>query len=270
MTSGRLDRRAMRWGILPLLLAALSAASARADEVLRQPIRIATEGAYPPFNYAENNEPAGFEVELGRALCVAMKVSCTIVLQDWDGMIAGLKEHRYDAIMSSMEITPERRQRIAFSKRYYQVPSALIGPLSGAPAPDPGKPRAPETPDLAGRSVGTTADSAFSSYLEDTRKDTSLKTYDKIEEAELDLLTGRIDYVLGDKLALRAFLDSREGAGCCRWVSDMPVDRGEGIGVGLRKGDPALRDAFDKAIDAVQSDGTYDRIRAKYFPFDIK
>lgn len=227
-------------------------------------VRIATEGAYPPFNYVENNEAAGFEVDLGKALCVAMKVTCSIVLQDWDGMISGLKEHRYDAIMSSMEITPERKHRIAFSRRYYQVPSSLIG-LS-AEAEKPGA----AAPDLTGKSVGTTVDSAFASYLEDAKPRPELKPYDKLEEAELDLLTGRIDYVLGDALAIRAFLDSREGKTCCRWVANLPVDRGEGIGVGLRKTDVALRDAFDAAIGTVEKDGTYDRIREKYIPFDVK
>ena len=77
-------------------------AAARADDA---PIRIATEGADPPFNYVEGSEPAGFEVDLGRALCAAMKASCVFVLQDWDSMIPALKEGRFDAIMSSMEIT---------------------------------------------------------------------------------------------------------------------------------------------------------------------
>lgn len=246
----------------------MAAAPVAPPPLVRVPetVRIATEGAYPPFNYVENNDAAGFEVDLGRALCVAMKVACAVVLQDWDGMISGLKEHRYDAIMSSMEITPERQHRIAFSKRYYQIPSALIGPAAGGePAPGRGK-----APDLAGKSVGTTADSPFASYLEDIRTEVQVKAYDKLEEAELDLLTGRIDYVLGDRLALRAFLDSREGKMCCRFVAELPVDRGGGVGVGLRKTDLALRDAFDAAIDQVERDGTYDQIREKYFPFDIK
>ena len=248
-------------GLLLLVVAvSVPAAVARAQ----QNIRIATEGAYPPFNYVDNNEPAGFEVDLARALCEAMHATCTFMVQDWDGMISGLKENRYDAIMSSMEITPDRGKKIAFSVPYYRVPSALIGPLSALPST--GIRRA----DLDGKSVGTVADSEFASYLEDTFKDASVRKYDKLEEAELDLLTGRIDYVLGDKLALQTFLDSREGKGCCRFITDVPVDRGEGIGIGLRKTDAVLRDGFNAAIAQVERDGTYDRLRAKYFPFDIK
>lgn len=252
--------------MLARLLTALSlvaAVPAMAQESAPPPIRIATEGAYPPFNYVENNEPAGFEVDLGRALCGAMKVACTFQLQDWDTMIPALKDGRFDAIMSSMEITPERRRRIAFSRRYYRIPAALIGPKDAEP-PKPGA-----MPDLAGKSVGTTASGEFTTFLE-TLAGVTVRTFDKIEEADLDLLTDRIDYVLGDKLALAAFLTSREGAACCRFVADMPVDRGEGVGIGFRKSDTALLGRFDAAIAAVVADGSYDRIRSRYFAFDVK
>lgn len=227
-------------------------------------IRIATEGAYPPFNYAENNAPAGFEVELGRAMCEAMNATCTFVLQDWDGMGAGLKERRYDAIMSSLEITKERKQRLAFSKRYYRIPAALMGTKSAALDAGGG------APDLVGKPVGVVAESEFAGFLESTYPSTDIRTFSKLEEANLDLLTGRLDYVLGDKLEVFKFLESREGKMCCRFIADLPVDRGEGIGVGLRKGDTALVDFFNRAIDRVIASGAYDSIRAKYFAFDIK
>lgn len=246
--------------VLTVVLAASAVATAQDDPA---PIRIATEGAYPPFNYVENNEPAGFEVDLGRALCGAMKVACTFQLQDWDTMIPALKDGRFDAIMSSMEITPERRRRIAFSRRYYRIPAALIGPKEAEP-PKPGA-----APDLAGKSVGTTASGEFTTYLE-AQAGVTVRTFDKLEEADLDLLTDRIDYVLGDKLALSAFLTTREGAACCRFVADLPVDRGEGVGIGFRKSDTALLGRFDAAIAAVVADGSYDRIRSKYFAFDVK
>jgi polar amino acid transport system substrate-binding protein len=252
----------VRWIEVAAAVALLAPALA-GEAVAQRDIRIATEGAYPPFNYVDQNEPAGFEVDLGRALCEAMSASCTFLIQDWEGMIPGLKEGKFDAIMSSMEITPERAHRIAFSKAYYRIPSALIGlkdaDFQGA------------TPEkLEGRSIGTTPDSEFEAFLETGYKNSTIRTFDKIEEAELDLLTGRIDYVLGDKLALAKFLDSREGRTCCKFLADMPVDRGEGIGIGLRKTDQDLVGAFNTAIDKVIGDGTYGRIRVKYFPFAIR
>nr|WP_246736140.1 transporter substrate-binding domain-containing protein [Enterovirga sp. DB1703] len=227
-------------------------------------IRIATEGAYPPFNYVENNEPAGFEIELGRAMCEAMGASCSFVLQDWDGMIGGLKERRYDAIMSSLEITKERRKRVSFSRPYYRIPAALIAQKATAASASGG------VPDLVGKSVGVIAESEFAGFLESNYPSTELRPFAKQEEANLDLLTGRLDYVLGDKLVLFRFLQSREGKTCCRFVADLPVDRGEGIGVGVRRGDAALVAFFDAAIGRVIASGAYDRIRAKFIPFDIK
>jgi polar amino acid transport system substrate-binding protein len=246
------------------LASLLGLAGTYAQTAPAQPIRIATEGAYPPFNYVENNEPAGFEVELGRAMCEAMNASCTFVLQDWDGMRGGLKERRFDAIISSLEITPERKQRISFSKRYYRIPAALIGSKPAAADAAGG------VPDLVGKSVGVVADSEFASFLESHHPSTDVRAFGKLEEANLDLLTGRLDYVLGDKLEIFKFLDSREGKMCCRFVADLPVDRGEGIAVGLRKGDTAMVDFFNTAIERVVASGAYDRIRAKYFPFDIR
>ncbi|MGA0593453.1 transporter substrate-binding domain-containing protein [Enterovirga sp. CN4-39] len=248
-----------------LALAWLSGpAAAQAPSAPAQPIRIATEGAYPPFNYVENNEPAGFEIELGRAMCEAMAATCTFVLQDWDGMVSGLKERRYDAIMSSMEITKERRHRVAFSKRYYAIPAALMA--SKATAADAGG----GIPDLVGKSVGVVADSEFAGYLESTYRSADIRPFGKQEEANLDLLTGRLDYVLGDKLEISKFLDSREGKMCCRFIGDLPVNRGEGVGVAVRKGDTTLLEFFNAAIDRVIASGAYDRIRAKYVPFDIR
>ena len=104
-------------------LALLLAAPAQAEN---QAVRIATEGAYPPFNYVDaNNQPAGFEVELGTALCAAAHLTCTWVVQDWDGLIAGLLESRYDAIMASLAITEKRKARIAFTQPYYRIPAAF-------------------------------------------------------------------------------------------------------------------------------------------------
>jgi polar amino acid transport system substrate-binding protein len=242
------------------LLGAAAMTTARAEGELR----IATEGAYPPFNYVEGQEPAGFEVELGRALCAAMGLPCIFVLQEWDGMHAALKEKRFDAIMSSMEVTPERRTRYLFSRDYYRIPAELIA----RKADDAPKDFSVEA--LAGRRVGVVADSEFSAYLEGLPRKPDVRSYAKLEEAQLDLLTERIDYVLGDKLEMTKFMASREGKTCCRHVADLPVDRGEGVAVALRKGDRALAEMFDAAIAKVKADGTYDRIRAKYIPFDIK
>jgi polar amino acid transport system substrate-binding protein len=231
-----------------------------------QAIRVAVEGAYPPFNFVDQNgELQGFEVNLLAALCEAMKARCTPVLHQWDGIVRGLINREYDAIMSSLEITERRKRRIAFSRRYYLVPPVIVAgkgtelsrDLAGA---------------LAGRRVGAVDGSEHAAYVRAVHPGAELVTYAKLEEANLDLLTERLDAVVGDKLAMTKFLGTPEGD-CCRIAADIPPEPahfGQGYGVGVRQEDEALRLAFDRAIEQVMADGTYDRIRARYFPFDIR
>jgi polar amino acid transport system substrate-binding protein len=228
-------------------------------------VRIATEGAFPPFNYLDNNEPQGFEIDLGKAFCEAMAVTCTFVIHEWDGMIRDLVAKDYDAVMASLAITERRKTRIAFSRRYYFIPPVFIG-QKDTDVTDV-SPTA-----LAGKIIGTNEGSHHAAFLEARYEQSDIRHYAKLEEANLDLLTRRVNLVLGDKLALSRFLKAREGA-CCRFVGEPPADPayyGQGVAVGLRKEDKDLKAMFDRAIERVMADGTYDRIRAKYFEFDTK
>jgi polar amino acid transport system substrate-binding protein len=259
-------RAAVRAVAVLLCLALGDVASGPATAQDEPSIRVAVEGAYPPFNYLDqNNELQGFEVDLLKALCAAMRTRCTLVQHEWDGIIRGLLNYQYDAIVSSLEITERRAKRIAFSRRYYLIPATLIG-TADEPIKDP-TPQA-----LAGKRIGAVDRSDHVRYLQEHFRESEIRTYAKLEEANLDLLTGRLDFVLGDKLALSKFLTGHEG-GCCRMIGDVPFDpaiQGQGFGVGLRKDDQALKLRFDTAIGEVMANGTYDRIREKYFPFDIK
>lgn len=229
-------------------------------------IRVAVEGAYPPFNFIDaNNELQGFEVDLLKSLCETMKATCELVPHAWDGIIKGLVNREYDAIMSSLEIMERRQKRIAFSDPYYRIPAVFIG--SKETAPGEVTPAA-----MAGKKIGTIERTDHETYLKSFYKDSEIVLFAKAEEANLDLLVGRIDAVFADELLLSKFLESREGA-CCHILGDAPAEpayKREAYGIGLRKGDEALREQFNRAIAQVKADGTYDRIRAKYFSFDIK
>lgn len=258
-----------RLGILTSLLVGLSPSLSVAQEstpAQKPAIRIAIEGAYPPFNYIDqNNELQGFEVDLLKALCEVMKAECILVQHEWDGIIKGLLNREYDAIMSSLEITEKRQRRIAFSDPYYRIPAVFIG--SKEVKPGEVSPAA-----MAGKTIGTTERSDHEAYLKEFYKDSEIVLYAKPDEANLDLLVGRLDAVFGDELLLSKFLESREGS-CCHILGDAPANpayQREVYGIGMRKDDEKIRAEFNRAIAQVKADGTYDRIRARYFSFDIK
>jgi polar amino acid transport system substrate-binding protein len=130
------------------------------------------------------------------------------------------------------------------------------------------------TPDkAAGLRIGTNDRDEQVEYLQAHFRKSEIRRYSKLEEANLDLMADRLDLVLGDRFGLAKFLETREGAACCRIVGDVPADppfRYQTYGIGVRLDDKPLLERFDAALRQVVADGTYDRIRAKYFPFDIK
>ena len=112
-------------GVLAMMTGAAPALAADAP----QKVRIATEGAYPPFNFkAPDGSLQGFDVDIANAVCAEAHLDCTIVAQDWDGIIPGLLAKKYDAIVASMAVTEERKKKVAFTNKYYNTPPSWIAP----------------------------------------------------------------------------------------------------------------------------------------------
>jgi octopine/nopaline transport system substrate-binding protein len=135
ITRRTLARRSMGVAAAAGLAAPALAPMARAQG---RTIRIATEGAYAPWNFtAAGGALQGFEIDLANDLCRRMNARCTIVAQDWDGIIPGLNAGRYDAIMAGMNITDRRLEAINFSRPYAGGPHAFAvmpnSPLTALP-----------------------------------------------------------------------------------------------------------------------------------------
>lgn len=238
--------------LLALAVLVLVSGNAVADKV-----RIGTEGAYPPFNMIDKNgKPAGFDVDIAKALCEKMGADCTFVTQDWDGIIPGLLARKYDAIVASMSITDERKKAVDFTDRYYSNSLRFI--TKKGSGIDPGK--------LKGKSVGAQRATIAANYAEGI-KGASAKLYDTQENAYLDLTSGRIDVLVTDMLPGYDWLQSEQGKGFEFIGENIDID--DKIGIAVRKGDDKLRKSLNKAIAAIIADGTYAKINAKYFPFSI-
>lgn len=240
------------------LLVALLPALAATPLAAQDEIRIATEGAYPPFNYIDSSgEVKGFDVDIARALCAEMDADCELVTQDWDGIIPGLIQGRYDAIIASMSITEERQEAVSFSEPYYSNKLQFIAPQASDFDPD----------ELAGLTIGAQRATIAAQWLEDNTEDVSIRLYDTQENAYLDLESERLDAVLADVYVSYEWLESEAGEGY-EFKGD-PVYDDDKIAVAVRKGNSELADRFSAAIEAIREDGTYQEINARYFPFDI-
>ena len=225
-------------------------------------LRIAVEGEYPPFNKTDKKgQLSGFDIDIANALCKAIEASCKFVKQRWDRMIPDLVDGKYDLVVSSLSITPERLQKIDFTLPYYNTPAKLVAKKGASLS---------STLDgLKGQRVGVQKATTHELYL--TRKlgsTVELVRYDTLPKAESDMLAGKVDFVFGDAMALsQGFLKTDKGKAFAFVGPDIRI--GSGIGIGVRKGQPDLVANLNRALSAIHSDGTYDKIAAKYFDFSL-
>ncbi len=228
-------------------------------------ITIATEGAFPPFNYLDRKGmPAGFEMELAQEACQRIKAECEFIALKWDQLIPGLIDKKFDIIMSSMEVTRERRQRMGLSRRYYLSPGAFIA-AKGAPFDGP-----PSL--LRNKRIGIQRDSMHADWADKSfRRSAQLRRYDSVAQALTALANDEVDAVFGDKAQLWLWSQKQEGK-CCELVGQDIKDTqtlGVGVAAGLRKEDVKLREALNKAFGEMMTDGTYKKLSEKYFPFAL-
>ncbi len=243
---------------------ALAAGTATAKEWKK--IRIGVEGAYPPFSWVEpDGTLKGFDIDIAMALCKEIGAECTLVQQDWDGIIPALLARKYDAIIASMSITEERKKKVDFTKKYYNTPAKFVRRKgSGIEI---------NKESMKGKTVGvqraTTHDSFITAEFGDTVK---IKRYATQDEAYLDAVAGRVDLLLADSVAMNdGFLKTEQGKDFEFVGPDYtdPKYFGEGAGIAVRKEDKDLKELFNKAIDAIRANGVYKQINDKYFNFDI-
>lgn len=241
----------------------LSAGSASAEAIK---VGMAPE-PYPPFESPDaSGKWGGWEIDIIEALCAEAKLECTVTMTAWDGLIPALNSKKIDAIINSMSITDERKKSIDFSDKYYNTPTGIIG------AKDVKFDATPEG--LKGKIIGVQVSTVHEAYAKKHFGEgaAEIKIYQTQDEAQADLAAGRIDAVQADSLSLTTYLATDAGKACCDMKGDVAEDLevlGPGVGVGLRKGDEALKEKFNAAIKAIRDNGKYAEITKKYFDFDI-
>lgn len=250
-------------------------------------ITVATEGAYPPWNFTgADGSLSGYEIELTQALCERMKVKCDVIAQEWNGIIPGLSVGKYNAIIASMGVTEERKKVVAFSKPYAKAPNGFLTagdsllrdlPAAGDSFDLASSPKEAEAAvdalksELAGKVIGVQTGSTAATFVGEYFKGLDIREYPSFEQLGLELTAGRIDLAVANVTAFKAVIDANpKGA----LVFTGPTFAGGVLGLGttnvaLRPDDDALRAAFDEAISSVNKDGTNRALTEKWFGVDI-
>lgn len=246
-----------------LLLTALSAlllttsAEARTwDEIKKSgTVKIATEGAFPPFNMLGGKELTGFEVELANALAQGWKLKVQWVTQPFDNLLIGLNQDHYDFVIASHGITPEWKKAVDFTNPHYCTGGATVtrpgGPLTAGA--------------LAGKSVAV---QVGTTYLENVRKVKGVgdvKTFPKDTDAQAALIAGRVDAWVGDKFTGLDLVKTQKGK-----VVQGELLFSERIGMAVKKGNSSVVTALNAALAKAQKDGTYAKVSQEYFGQDIR
>ncbi|TRD15986.1 transporter substrate-binding domain-containing protein [Palleronia caenipelagi] len=237
----------------------LGAAMAEELEMLKEKgvIRIAMSGAYPPFNFVnDENEVVGFDPAVGTEIAKRMGLEAEIVTTAWDGIIGGLLANKYDAIVGSMTITEERDEVVDFVGPYYSdrraiftQPDAGIGSLE----------------DLDGKKVGLTLGETHEDWAREKGYD--IATYKGLPELLLELENGRVDAIVNDSIA--AILAMKAKGQEFEMFND-PGTEPFGAGIAIREGNPELASAMQEALDSMMEDGTYMELAMEWIGADIR
>ncbi|AIO43665.1 ABC transporter substrate-binding protein [Burkholderia cenocepacia] len=230
-------------------------------------IRFGVDATYAPFESKNSDgKVVGFDIDLGNEICARLKAKCVWVENDFDGLIPALKAKKFDGVLSSMSMTPQRAEQIAFSAKLYNTPTRLVTKQ--------GVTLQPKADSLKGKSVGVEQGTIQETYAKTywAPKGVRVVAYQNQDQVYSDLLAGRLDASLQDAVqADIGFLKTPRGAAYQFAGGDItdPKTLGEGAGIGLRKEDADLKAKLDQAIADMQKDGTFKKIEQKYFAFDI-
>jgi len=220
-------------------------------------IRIAMSGAYPPFNFVnDQNQVVGFDPAIGTEIARRMGLEVEIITTAWDGIIAGLLTNRYDAIVGSMSITEERDQVLDFVGPYYTTRRAIFT------LPDSG---ITSVSQLDGVTLGVTLGETHEQWAREQGYD--IRTYRGLPELILELQNGRVDAIVNDSIAAILAMSERD----IEYVmlNDLETDV-IGAGIAIRENNPMLAAEMQAALDAMMEDGTYLEIANEWVGGDIR
>lgn len=229
---------------------------------LRQ-IRFLTEDDFPPFNFASpDGRIVGFNVDLARAICDELGVSCTIQRRRWDLLVPSLNDGGGDAVIASLAMNEETRKQVDFTAPYLTTPGRFVLRLDSVL-----KGASPE--DIGDRSIAVVGGSVHEAFLKAIYPKAKAAPYEDAAQARKALKTGRVHGLFGDAASLSFWLNGAEAENCCGFKGGPYTDPryfGDGLGIAVKKGAGPLRRALDYALARIAQRGVFSEIYLKYFP----
>jgi len=220
-------------------------------------LKVGTEGTYAPFTYHDDSgKLVGFDVEIAQAIAAKLGVKAEFVEGKWDGLIAGLDAKRYDTVINEVGITDARKQKYDFSEPYIASKAVLIVRSDD----DSIKAFA----DLKGKKSAQSLTSNFGKLAE--KSGAELVGTDGFDQSIQLVLTRRADATINDSLSFLDFKKHKPDAPVKIVAQESDADYSGAI---IRKQEPELLEAVNKALADIKADGTYKTISDKYFGQDV-
>jgi ABC-type amino acid transport substrate-binding protein len=224
-------------------------------------VTIATDIAYPPFEFTRDGKPTGFDIDLMRE--IGKRAGFTPEFQNvgFDLIIPGLDNNLYDAAISAMTITEDREEQIDFSDPYFNADQSLLVPSDS---------NIRSTDDLSDATVGVQLGTMGAAQADEFQSEGTVgevRTFDTIEDAFAALKDGQVDAVINNLPVSQDRADQSDGR--LKVVETIPT--GEQYGIAFPK-DSELVDPVNEALAEIKDDGTYEKIYKKWIgrvPEDI-
>ena len=229
-------------------------------------INFLTDSDYPPFNYRDDRgNLVGFNVDLAKAMCSALRIRCRIAARAWAELIPALEDKSADAVVASIAINEANRARVDFTVPYYRSPARFV--VQKQNRLEEANPEA-----FAGKPVAVRSGTAHEAFLKAFFSSADIRTYDTETAMREALRTGEIDAFFADGTASIFWVHGSASRGCCRLAPGAYTESryfGNGAGIAVAKGNVALREALNYALDRIKISGAYDRIYRKHFPLAL-
>lgn len=244
-------------------------------------LKFATEAAYPPFNQSTpNGKIVGYEPDMVAEIAKRAGFKYEIVAQKWSGMIPGLVDGKYDAVIDAVTVTPKREEVVDFSRQYTVSVSGFVTLKGSAVDTLPGNGEVVLADDDAAMTISIDALKAkfkgktiavqvatiqadfLNKYLADVA---TIRTYQAGPETFADLLNGRVDAVMASRTNLNAYVKKHADTVNSTGYGFSGGVLGQGSAIAIQKNNPELKAALDSALNSMIKDGTLKQLSEKWF-----